>query len=418
MGRRGELARFRSASQLVLLLLVAGLLGAFLLPWEHVSIRGNEIIASFAVPGIASAAAAVAAALAMCLPVAWSRPGAAPAERLGLAAAVAALHGRGRRLLPALLRSACLRGLARARVCRRPSPARAGGRPSALEAGGTILATTRRSVARACSSSLRSSCPGRDSATQQTAGSGRLEGTVSRRTPGRGPCRRRLLRSSLLALVVAVLEPRRLRLSVVELAAGFGLLVATIGFSLQEGGGGGFHVEHAYGSTIGFVLAAVLIALALVGSRLPTFDWRRAAVRLVPIGACAAYLAIIVLPMVGRASRKPFHTPPIYPPLSWLTIAGALLGIHLLGLWVPKDRRRSGKGRSGASPARAARTRVGRPHQPARGSSHVGPRCPRESLPPAGPSRSNSSSEKVSRSFASPRPSASTGSRAGRARLT
>ncbi len=91
-------------------------------------------------------------------------------------------------------------------------------------------------------------------------------------------------------------------------------------------------MDHAYGSTIGFVLAAVLIALALVGSRLPTFDWRRAAVRLVPIGACAAYLAIIVLPM-WDVFQEPFHTPPIYPPLSWLTIAGALLGIHLLGLW-------------------------------------------------------------------------------------
>ena len=135
-----------------------------------------------------------------------------------------------------------------------------------------------------------------------------------------------------LALVVAVLEPRRLRLSVVELAAGFGLLVATIGFSLQEGGGGGFHVGHAYGSTIGFILAAVLIALALLRSSLPTLDWRRAAVRLAPIAACAAYLTIIVLPLLD-VFQEPFHTPPIYPPLSWLTIAGALLGFRLLRFW-------------------------------------------------------------------------------------
>ena len=114
--------------------------------------------------------------------------------------------------------------------------------------------------------------------------------------------------------------------------AGFGLLVATLGFSLQEGGGGGFHIGHAYGSTIGFALAAALAALALLRSRLPALDWRRMAVRLTPIAACAAYLAIIVLPMWG-VSQEPFHTPPIYPPLSWLTIAGALLGIHLLGLW-------------------------------------------------------------------------------------
>lgn len=134
-----------------------------------------------------------------------------------------------------------------------------------------------------------------------------------------------------IAIAVAVLEQRRLRLPVVELAAGFGLLVATIGVSLPEGTGG-FHVEHAYGSAIGLVLAAVLIALVLVGMRLPTIRWRRAAVRLAPIAACAAYLAVIVLPWWG-VFWKEFDSPPIYPPLSWLTIAGSLLGIHLLGLW-------------------------------------------------------------------------------------
>ena len=53
---------------------------------------------------------------------------------------------------------------------------------------------------------------------------------------------------------------------------------------------------------------------------------------MVPIAACAAYLAIIVLPW-WDVLWTDFHMPPIYPPLSWLTIAGALLGIHLLGLW-------------------------------------------------------------------------------------
>jgi hypothetical protein len=143
-----------------------------------------------------------------------------------------------------------------------------------------------------------------------------------------------------IALVVAVLDPR-LRSSVVELAAGFGLFVATIGFALQEGGAGGFHVGRAYGTTIGFVLAAALIALALLPARLPTIDPRRAAIRLAPIAACVAYLAIIVLPM-WDLFQEPFHTPPISPPLSWLTIAGELLGIHLLGLWARQIARGSG----------------------------------------------------------------------------
>ena len=49
--RRGELAHYRSATGLVLLLLVAGLLGAFLLPWLHVKFFvDNQVVASFTVP--------------------------------------------------------------------------------------------------------------------------------------------------------------------------------------------------------------------------------------------------------------------------------------------------------------------------------------------------------------------------------
>jgi hypothetical protein len=330
MGRRGEFARFRSASRLVLLLLVAGLLGAFLLTWEHVRL-GNEIIASFSVPGIASAAAAVAAALAMCLPLAWSRPGVAPAEGLGLAAAVALFTGAAAVSFPpfygeraygvwlALGFAGGLLLLALVDGRRRLSLAEPSWRQLAAAVAGVLfVASLFLPWERQCYAANRGFGPLGGHCLSTNAW------TVTLPTAAAA-----LLA---LALVVVVLNPRRLRLLVVELAAGFGPLVATIGFSLQEGGGGGFHVEHAYGSTLGFVLAAALAALALLPPRLPALDWRRVAVRLTPIAGCAAYLTIIVLPMWG-VSQEPFHTPPIFPPLSWLTIAGALFGIHLLGLW-------------------------------------------------------------------------------------
>lgn len=330
--RREELARYRSLSRLVMLVLVGGLLAAFLLPWWEQEYFGadNEVVATFTTPGIASAAAAVAAALALCLPVLWSRVGATLAERLGLAAAIVLFTGGASVSLEPFFGDRAL------------------GVWVALGLAGSLLLFALvdgpRSVRLAQSSWRQLSA----------AGAGALflaalflpwQSWCYDANQGFGPLGGHCLSTNAwslsmpaaaasllaIALVVAVLQPRR-HLSVVELAAGFGLLVATIGFSLQEGGGGGFHVGHAYGSTIGFTLATGLIVLALARSRLPTLDWRRAAVRLVPIAACAAYLTIIVLPL-WDVFQEDFHTPPIYPPLSWLTIAGALLGIHLLGLW-------------------------------------------------------------------------------------
>jgi hypothetical protein len=332
VGRRGELARFRSASQCVLVLLVGGLVGAFLLPWEHVMLFGpNEVIASFAVPGIASAAAAVAAALAMCLPVQWSRPRAVLAERLGFAAAVALFTGAAAVSFPpfygqrayglwlALGFAGGLLLLALVDGRRRLSLVEPSWRQLAAAVAGVLfIASLFLPWERQCYAA--------------NSGFGPLGGHCFSTNAWARTLPTAAAALLALALVVAVLEPRRLRLSVVELAAGFGLLVATIGFGLEEGVGGGFQVGHAYGSTIGFVLAAALCASALLGSRLPSLDWRRVAVRLTPIAACAAYLTIIVLPM-WDVFQEPFHAPPIYPPLSWLTIVGALLGIHLLGMW-------------------------------------------------------------------------------------
>ena len=229
---------------------------------------GGEVLASFADPGIASAAAVVAAALAMCLPLAWSRPSAALAERLGLAAAVALFTGAaavsfppfyGQRAYGVWLALGFAGGLLLLALVVGPRSLRLA-EPSwrqlaAASAGVLFIASLFLPWERQCYAA--------------NSGFGPLGGHCLSTNAWTMTLPTAAAALLALALVVAVLEPRRLRLSVVELAAGFGLLVATIGFSLPQGGGGGFHVERAYGSTIGFVLAAALIALALVGSRLP-----------------------------------------------------------------------------------------------------------------------------------------------------
>ena len=91
-------------------------------------------------------------------------------------------------------------------------------------------------------------------------------------------------------------------------------------------------MDRAYGATIGLALAAALIALAFVRLRLPRVDRRRLLVRLAPIAACTCYLVIVVLPWWDVLPD--FSQWRLYPPLSFLTISGMLVGIHLLGLWV------------------------------------------------------------------------------------
>jgi hypothetical protein len=136
-----------------------------------------------------------------------------------------------------------------------------------------------------------------------------------------------------IALVVAVLEPGRLTLSVVELAVGFGVLVVTMGFLVEGHDGQGVRAGYGYGSIIAFVLAAALIVLALVPLRVPKFDPRRALVRSAPIAACVAYLMLIVVPWWGVL--PPFESKYVFilPAHSWLTITGALVAIRLLRLW-------------------------------------------------------------------------------------
>lgn len=352
VARRGEVARYRSTSGLLVLALAGGLLGAFLLPWWE---QGGPFL-QFTFIGLASPAAVIAAALTLCLPAIWAGADHTPLERLGLGAVIALFTGaaasssqvliaREYGVWPAL-------GLAGALVAVVLVDARNGLRIGEASwrqlttgaAGALLLAALFLPWQRWCYGpgfgfGLSRRCFTTNAWTTLTLATAAAAGLA-------------------VALVYAVLQPRRVFLSVVELAIAFGLLVATVGFELEDLGGGGVRVERAYGSTIGFILAAVLIALALVGLRLPAFDWRRVPVRVVPIAACAAYLVILVLPWWivnpddGRWNLS-------FPALTWLTIAGAILGIHLLGLWARQITGASASAEMVFTPARAPCTRHG-----------------------------------------------------------
>jgi hypothetical protein len=56
--------------------------------------------------------------------------------------------------------------------------------------------------------------------------------------------------------------------------------------------------------------------------------------RLAPIAGCLVYLVIVVVPSWEVLPRRlQSQSLTRFAPLSWLTVAGALLAIQLLGLW-------------------------------------------------------------------------------------
>jgi hypothetical protein len=141
--------------------------------------------------------------------------------------------------------------------------------------------------------------------------------------------------AAILSLLIAltIFVPRRYVASAVELAVGTALFVATLGFELVPSEGLGLHF--GYGSIVGFSAAALLLILVAARLRLPQLGWNRLLVRLVPIAACLGYLAILVVPWWAVLPRRVQSESLVrFASISWLTVAGVLLGIHLLGSWL------------------------------------------------------------------------------------
>jgi hypothetical protein len=331
LARREELKRYRSPSRLVLLALVGGLLVAFLLPWWELP---SPSLPDITYIGLGSPAAVVAAALALCLPSFWSRPDTTPEERLGLTGAVALFTGgaavafaayeadRAYGVWPAL--GIALALVVWALLVERPGRPRLEQRSwrqlGAGAAGALFLGTLFLPWQRWCYDADPDFGPlaGRCISASAWGWEGAFAAVAAVLAIG---------------LVVAVLAPGRLPLSVVELAVGFGVLVVTMGFLVEDRDGQGVRAGYGYGSIIAFVLAAALIVLALMPLRVPRFVPRQALVRSAPIAACIAYLAIIVVPWWGVL--PPFESKYVFilPAHSWLTISGALIAIRLLRLW-------------------------------------------------------------------------------------
>jgi hypothetical protein len=134
-----------------------------------------------------------------------------------------------------------------------------------------------------------------------------------------------------LALVlVALVALHRFERYPPELVAAIAVSIATLGFQA----GNLNRLSLGYGAYIGFAAAALLV---LVSLRLPSPDRELRPVRLAALAACLAYLAIAVVPQWGVLSlRLELEAP---DRTFWLTVAGIFLAIHLLASWVERPPR-------------------------------------------------------------------------------
>jgi hypothetical protein len=312
--RRWELGRIAGA-RLATLLLAVGLLVALLLPWALLFFGTRVTLLGGVTP-----AGVVTAVIALCLVVGQG-------NRLGVAAAAALFTGAafgtmtfyeqraygawtGLGLALALVALA-LPGAGISKPARPPAFALAAGAAATLLIVSLFLPWQRECIPAGVSFGPSGGrCFSVDGWTS-TAGSA----------------------AAVLALALAffLLVPRRHGAPVVELAAGVGLLIATLGFQLVESPLGGGRFDFGYGSGLGFAAAALLVLLVLVRVRPPRFD-RNDVARLLPIAACAGYAVIVVLPWWAVLSHHA-QTVLRFTPLSWLTVVGVLVDIRLIGLW-------------------------------------------------------------------------------------
>ena len=322
---RAKIVQHRSASQFGVLTLVAALLVALLLPWERFASPARLTLL-----GIATPAAVVAAVLALCLLIVQLRPGpAARLQRLLLPAAVALFTvaafstftfpgSRAYGAWVGLGLAAALGALALIDAADISRPARPPRLALATAAAATLVLTSL-------------FLPWQKACYASGSDFGRYSGrciSTNGWTTNVGSAAAVLA----ILLVIVTLTLRRRAGLVVELAAGTGVLVATLGSQLTRGGGSDLRFEFGYGSTVAFTGAVVLGALAAVRVRPDLIEWNRLIARLVPIAACAAYLIIVVVPWWNVLPPR-LQSGLGFAPLSWLTIMGALLGIHLLRLW-------------------------------------------------------------------------------------
>ncbi len=320
---RRAIASHRSVAHLVGVAFVAALLGTLLSPWWHFQdYSGN----SWTTLGVADPATTVAAALVVCLPIVWWRRGAAAPFVALLLAAAGALFTIGavspfRSSLAttawvAIGFAAALVGLTGLELLRARTLSRPSWRVSATAGAAAFVVT-------GLFLPWQGACYGVDKSLG--ADSGRCVTTNGWSAAGV------VVAVLAIASVIAAMAPQRIRASRVELALASALFFATLRFELMDGRFFLSRYSVGSGATVSLVGVALLAVLALVRVRLPRLEWRRVPARIAPIAVCVAYIAIVVPWWINILPARHL-TGDI--PLSWLTVAGALVGIHLLVLWI------------------------------------------------------------------------------------
>ena len=328
---RARLARRPSGVELIALLLGAGLLVAFLLPWTSLSAPGTNTI-SF--PGV-DGPSVVLAAVAVCLLVgALLRSGNALYVAGMIAVLVAATVNEvmgpnvdygtwtALGLAVALVVATAFVG----RPARPAIPSLSG----ALAAGAagvyvTVLFLPWREFCAPVGQKLGGDL-GRCSV---TTGWGAGEPSAA---------------AGMLALVIvlAVIVLAWSAVGTAELSLAIAILTAVIGMSFESQGGPspGWHIE--YGAYVGYAAAGILLVVGLLRLRLPRLEGSRVIDRLIPVAASVACLCAIALPVWSALPDR--WSPQVEVLGGWYAIAGVLLSLHLLRRWLELAGGPSGRG--------------------------------------------------------------------------
>lgn len=321
--RRGELAGLRSVTRASAAALGLAVLVSFLLPWQRLDAFGaTTSFPAFETP------VAVFAAVAICAAVLRPTIVSSAAGALLVVATVSALVPGAAHAYGAWLGLGLGIALAAAVLVGRLRPPPAGPRPArealaALAVAGLFLAALFLPWEEVCYPS-RSGLGSYSGRCLTTNGWAAFLGSTAAILTG--------------AAALVLLNPRRSAALAAELAAGTAALVATLGFQLTAVSE--FHL--GYGSFVGFAATALLLVVVAARLGRPSVERNRLGVRLVPIALSIGYLVALVVPWWNVL---PLRLQVESLRLSWLTLAAALIGIHLLGSWL----RRPADGAAGAA---------------------------------------------------------------------
>jgi hypothetical protein len=136
-----------------------------------------------------------------------------------------------------------------------------------------------------------------------------------------------------LVVILAVLVVAWSAAATAELALAIAIFTAVSGAAVENlGGSSPPGWSTAYGTYVGFAAAGVLLLAGLVRLGLPRIEGRRAIDRLIPVAASIACLCAIALPVWSALPDR--WSPQVEVLGGWYAVAGVLLTLHLLRRWL------------------------------------------------------------------------------------